>query len=206
MLQGSSDRAHRYHSLLAEAIRNRDGSAAQTVISEHIEAVKRAWGAYDRTRESKERQAALRQPGTRGSTPKKGGIGAMKGKRIPLFVLALFLGYLAHHTNSLVAPITLHANFNGVSMVMLFVLVHFSEPAGVASCQATRSTATSQQPPLLHDASYTVYPRAACVSRPSRYCLSVRRYDSAGSRRPLARGSSSLTALGVATSILGGWP
>jgi membrane protease YdiL (CAAX protease family) len=40
---------------------------------------------------------------------------------IPLFVLALFLGYLAHHTNSLIGPITLHATFNAVSMTLLVV-------------------------------------------------------------------------------------
>lgn len=42
---------------------------------------------------------------------------------IPLFVLALFLGYLAHHTNSLVGPITLHATFNAVSMIVLLLVV-----------------------------------------------------------------------------------
>jgi membrane protease YdiL (CAAX protease family) len=42
---------------------------------------------------------------------------------IPLFVLALFLGYLAQHTNSLVGPITLHATFNAVSMIVLLLVV-----------------------------------------------------------------------------------
>jgi hypothetical protein len=42
---------------------------------------------------------------------------------IPLFVLALFLGYLAHRTTSLVGPIVLHALFNGVSMLFLVVKV-----------------------------------------------------------------------------------
>jgi membrane protease YdiL (CAAX protease family) len=42
---------------------------------------------------------------------------------IPLFVLALFLGYLAHHTNSLVAPIALHATFNAISMLILMLVV-----------------------------------------------------------------------------------
>jgi membrane protease YdiL (CAAX protease family) len=59
---------------------------------------------------------------------------------IPLFVFALFLGYLAHHTNSLLGPITLHAIFNGVSMIMLFVLVHFPEPADSASNQTSTLT------------------------------------------------------------------
>ena len=38
---------------------------------------------------------------------------------IPLFVLSLFLGYLAYRTAGLVAPITLHATFNGVNMFLL---------------------------------------------------------------------------------------
>jgi len=33
-------------------------------------------------------------------------------------VLALGLGYLAYRTKSLVAPITVHALFNGVAVVM----------------------------------------------------------------------------------------
>lgn len=42
---------------------------------------------------------------------------------IPLFVLALFLGYLTYRTSSLVAPIVLHATFNGVSMLVLVLQV-----------------------------------------------------------------------------------
>jgi membrane protease YdiL (CAAX protease family) len=37
---------------------------------------------------------------------------------IPLFVLALGLGYLAYRTRSLVAPITVHALFNGAAVVI----------------------------------------------------------------------------------------
>ena len=48
---------------------------------------------------------------------------------IPLFVLALFLGYLAHHTNSLVGPITLHATFNTVSMFVLLLMVFLDQKA-----------------------------------------------------------------------------
>ena len=40
---------------------------------------------------------------------------------IPLFVLALFLGYLAVRTRCLVAPITLHAFFNAVNLLPLVV-------------------------------------------------------------------------------------
>jgi membrane protease YdiL (CAAX protease family) len=38
---------------------------------------------------------------------------------VPLFVLGLGLGYLAYRTQSLVAPLTFHALFNGVACVML---------------------------------------------------------------------------------------
>jgi membrane protease YdiL (CAAX protease family) len=40
---------------------------------------------------------------------------------IPLFVLALFLGFLAHRTSSLVAPIVLHATFNAANMTILIL-------------------------------------------------------------------------------------
>jgi membrane protease YdiL (CAAX protease family) len=45
---------------------------------------------------------------------------------VPLFVLALFLGYLAYRTSSLVAPITLHCTFNAVSMCGLLVMVFWA--------------------------------------------------------------------------------
>jgi len=48
MLQGTIEKAYRFHPLIADAIRRRDGGAAQVLITEHIEAVKRAWEAYDR--------------------------------------------------------------------------------------------------------------------------------------------------------------
>jgi membrane protease YdiL (CAAX protease family) len=38
---------------------------------------------------------------------------------VPLFVLGLALGYLAYRTQSLVAPLVLHALFNGVACVLL---------------------------------------------------------------------------------------
>ena len=63
MLQGTLEDANRYHPLIAEAIRKREGDAAQVLMAEHIEAVKRAWGAYDRDMGSKAGQAASRQPG-----------------------------------------------------------------------------------------------------------------------------------------------
>lgn len=43
---------------------------------------------------------------------------------IALFVLALFLGYLASRTTSLVAPVVLHATFNAANMALLIVAVY----------------------------------------------------------------------------------
>ncbi|MBE0603995.1 MAG: FadR family transcriptional regulator [Deltaproteobacteria bacterium] len=71
MLQGTLEDANRYHPLIASAIRKREGNAAQVLMAEHIEAVKRAWGAYDRNKESKARQAASRQPGPGRTNPKR---------------------------------------------------------------------------------------------------------------------------------------
>jgi len=48
MLQGTIEKAYRFHPQIAEAIRQRDGATAQILITEHIEAVKRAWETYDR--------------------------------------------------------------------------------------------------------------------------------------------------------------
>jgi hypothetical protein len=39
---------------------------------------------------------------------------------VPLFVLALGLGWLAHRTQSLVGPIVVHAAFNAVGCVVFF--------------------------------------------------------------------------------------
>jgi len=64
MLQGTLEQASRYHPLIAEAIRNRDGNAAQVLMAEHIESVKRAWGAYDRNQGRPARRAASRRAGT----------------------------------------------------------------------------------------------------------------------------------------------
>ncbi|MEW6719198.1 MAG: FCD domain-containing protein [Thermodesulfobacteriota bacterium] len=79
MLKGTIDRANRYHTLLAEAIRKRDGIAAQTVIAEHIEAVKRAWGAYDRNRGSRPGRRPLRRPVAARTAPGKEKSGALRG-------------------------------------------------------------------------------------------------------------------------------
>ena len=58
MLQGTIEKAYRFHPLIAEAIRVRDGKKAQVLITAHIEAVKHAWGAYDRTKRSEAIAAA----------------------------------------------------------------------------------------------------------------------------------------------------
>lgn len=50
MMKGTIEKAYRFHPLIAEAIRKRDGGTAQILITEHIETVKRAWGAYDRAK------------------------------------------------------------------------------------------------------------------------------------------------------------
>jgi GntR family transcriptional regulator, transcriptional repressor for pyruvate dehydrogenase complex len=47
MLQGTIEKAYRFHPQIAKAIRNRDGKKAQALITAHIEAVKRAWEAYN---------------------------------------------------------------------------------------------------------------------------------------------------------------
>jgi membrane protease YdiL (CAAX protease family) len=47
---------------------------------------------------------------------------------IALFVLAVALGFLAYRTQSLIGPITVHALFNGVACVSLF-LTQLSKPA-----------------------------------------------------------------------------
>ena len=48
MLQGTIEKANRFHPQIATAIRKRDGEKAQVLIGAHIETVKRAWEAYDR--------------------------------------------------------------------------------------------------------------------------------------------------------------
>lgn len=62
MLQGTIEKAYRFHRLIAEALRERDGSTAQILVTEHIEAVKRAWETYDRGKISTERRTPARRP------------------------------------------------------------------------------------------------------------------------------------------------
>jgi len=64
MLRGTIEKANRFHPRIAAAIRKRDGNKAQELIAAHIEAVKRAWEAYDRTKRSESATAASpRRPG-----------------------------------------------------------------------------------------------------------------------------------------------
>ena len=72
MLQGTIEKANRFHPLIAEAIRKRDGDAAQVLIAEHIEAVKRAWGAYDRDKGSNGKAAATGSLNRKTPNPKGG--------------------------------------------------------------------------------------------------------------------------------------
>lgn len=44
---------------------------------------------------------------------------------IPLVVLALGLGFLYRRTGGLIAPIAMHATFNGISTVLLIIAVHY---------------------------------------------------------------------------------
>ena len=50
MLQGTIEKAYRFHPQIAKAIRDRDGKKTQVLITAHIETVKRAWEAYDRSK------------------------------------------------------------------------------------------------------------------------------------------------------------
>jgi membrane protease YdiL (CAAX protease family) len=47
---------------------------------------------------------------------------------IPLFVLSLGLGVLYQRTGSLIAPITLHATFNGITMLLMFLSIYLGVP------------------------------------------------------------------------------
>jgi GntR family transcriptional repressor for pyruvate dehydrogenase complex len=48
MMQGTIEKANRFHPQIAKAIRKRDGKKAQELIAAHIEAVKHAWEVFDR--------------------------------------------------------------------------------------------------------------------------------------------------------------
>lgn len=68
---------------------------------------------------------------------------------IPLFVLGIALGWLAHRSRGLIAPITLHALFNATSVIiMLLGLVHSppKEP-GAESATAPPATPLESAPP-----------------------------------------------------------
>ena len=50
MMQGTIEKANRFHPLIANAIRKGDGNKTQELIAAHIETVKRAWETYDRAK------------------------------------------------------------------------------------------------------------------------------------------------------------
>jgi membrane protease YdiL (CAAX protease family) len=67
---------------------------------------------------------------------------------IPLFALALVLGWLAYRTQSLLSGITLHALFNAVSFVALYLTVAAAaEPNGKDDTVVQRPASTSSSVP-----------------------------------------------------------
>lgn len=81
MLRGTIEKANRFHPLIEKAIRNRDGKKAQVLIAAHIEAVKRAWEAYDRTKKSEAVAAASpRRTGAAAKAKSRNGKGRRKGR------------------------------------------------------------------------------------------------------------------------------
>jgi GntR family transcriptional repressor for pyruvate dehydrogenase complex len=60
MMHGTIEKAYRFHRLIVEALRQRDGNTAQILVTEHIEAVKRAWETYNQGRKYTGRQAIAR--------------------------------------------------------------------------------------------------------------------------------------------------
>ena len=81
MLQGTIEKAYRFHPQIAEAIRKRDGKKAQVLITAHIETVKRAWEAYDRGKGSGEIAAAPpRRTGAAAEAKSRPGTARKKGR------------------------------------------------------------------------------------------------------------------------------
>ncbi len=66
LIEGMVGKAHRFHRLIAEAIRQGDGGTAQILITEHIEGVKRGWLAYEKTSGN-----AARKPPSAARPPRK---------------------------------------------------------------------------------------------------------------------------------------
>ena len=69
MLKGTIEKAYRFHPQIAEAIRKRDGYAAQVLITEHLEAVKRAWSGFDRAQNSAGKGTAPARGRRKGRVP-----------------------------------------------------------------------------------------------------------------------------------------
>ncbi len=68
---------------------------------------------------------------------------------IPLVILALGLGYLYRRTGGLIAPIALHATFNGISTVLLIIAVHYQLfPKELEEAVPIRAPETPVQPPV----------------------------------------------------------
>ncbi len=77
MMHGMIEKAYRFHPLIAEAIGRKDGSTAQILVVEHIEAVKRAWEAYNRGA----RKGSPRAGGARGARRPRGPAAARRRRR-----------------------------------------------------------------------------------------------------------------------------
>jgi membrane protease YdiL (CAAX protease family) len=62
---------------------------------------------------------------------------------VPLFVLGLGLGYLAYRTQSLVAPIVMHALFNGVACLLMLLTYAAPVNGNETTCAGRRPSAVS---------------------------------------------------------------
>jgi GntR family transcriptional repressor for pyruvate dehydrogenase complex len=81
MLRGTIEKANRFHPQIAKAIRKRDGNKAQELIAAHIEAVKRAWSAYDRSKGSEAVAApSPRRTGAAAEAKSRPGTARKKGR------------------------------------------------------------------------------------------------------------------------------
>jgi GntR family transcriptional repressor for pyruvate dehydrogenase complex len=58
MLRGTLKRAYRFHPAIGAHLTRRDGPAAQALIMDHIESVKKAWNALDKRKMGRERTSA----------------------------------------------------------------------------------------------------------------------------------------------------
>lgn len=79
MLQGTIEKAYRFHPQIAKAIRMRDGKKAQDLITAHIEAVKRAWSEYDLGKGAREKSTETTRGTRKGPKARRGTAGKPAG-------------------------------------------------------------------------------------------------------------------------------